>query len=254
MRPLSVLMTIWPNSSGCCRRPLTLTRILETLPGRRRRHADLTGGDLLVLLLNGLDHLLRRRAQRDQLVRIEPDAHRIFAGAEHAGMTDAGDPRQLVDEVDRRVIAEIKPVVPAVRRAQRHHLQEGGRLLPHRHALRLHALRQGRQGAGDAVLHPDLRQVQVGAGLERDSQRVVAVAGARRLHVEHAFDAVDRALDRQRDGVDEGLRAAARKAGGHRRSSAARRPGTRRPAATPEPRPRSGRAGSPGHWRIPADR
>ena len=189
--------------------------ILETLPGRRRRHADLTGGDLLVLLLNSLDHLLRRQAQRDQPVRIEPDAHRIFAGAEHAGMTDAGDPRQLVDEVDRCVIAQKKPVIPAVGRAQRNHLQESGRLLPHRHALRLHALRQGRQGAGDAVLHPDLRQVQVGAGLERDGQRVVAVAGARRLHVEHAFDAVDRALDRQRDGIDEGLRAAAGIARGH---------------------------------------
>ena len=91
-------------------------RVLERLARRRRRHADLTGGDLLALLLQRLDDVLRDQAARLHLVRVEPDPHRILAGAEHDDVADAGQPGDLVLEVDGRVVGEIEAVV-ARRRA-----------------------------------------------------------------------------------------------------------------------------------------
>ena len=73
-------------------------------------------------------------------------------------------------------------------------------------ALRLHGLRQRGERRRDAVLHQHLRLVEIGADRERHGQRVGAVVGRGRLHVEHVLDAVDLLLDRQRDGVDDGLR------------------------------------------------
>ena len=57
---------------------------------RRRRRADLAGGDLLALLLQRLDHVLRRQAARLQLLGVEPDPHRVLPGAEHVDVADAG--------------------------------------------------------------------------------------------------------------------------------------------------------------------
>ncbi len=81
---LPVLTTMFSNSLASSSRPVMFERVLERLPCRRRRRADLAGGHLLALLLQRLDHVLRRQAARLQLVRIEPDAHRILPGAEHA--------------------------------------------------------------------------------------------------------------------------------------------------------------------------
>ena len=64
-------------------------------------------------------------------------------------------------------------------------------------------LRQLGQRARHPVLHQHLREVEVRADLERHGQRVAAVGRAVGLHVEHALDAVDLLLDRQRDGLDE---------------------------------------------------
>jgi len=57
--------------------------VLERLAGRSRWRADLACGDLLALLLDRLDDVLRHQPTHLQLVRIEPDPHRILAGAEH---------------------------------------------------------------------------------------------------------------------------------------------------------------------------
>ena len=81
------------NCSASSSRPATLSVYWNAWPGRRRRRADLPGGHLLALLLQRLDHVLRRQAARLQLVRIEPDPHRILAGAEHGDVADAGQAR-----------------------------------------------------------------------------------------------------------------------------------------------------------------
>ncbi len=63
---------------------------LEGRAGRRRRLADLAGRDLDVLLRDGLLHVDGGDAEIGELVRIEPDAHRIAPLAEDLDVADAG--------------------------------------------------------------------------------------------------------------------------------------------------------------------
>jgi hypothetical protein len=184
-------------------------RVLKRLALRRRWRADLPGGDLLALLLQRVDHVLRHQIARLHLARIEPHPHGVLAGAEHGHAADAGQPRDLVLELDRRVIGEIEAVVAPVGRGQGDDLQDRGRVLLHDHALRLHRLRQLRYRARHPVLHQHLRQIEIDADLERHGERVAAVGAAVGLHVDHALDAVDLLLDRQRHGIDDGTRARA---------------------------------------------
>ena len=67
----------------------------------------------------------------------------------------------------------------------------------------LHFLREYGDRHGHAVLHQDLRLIEIGAELEGDGQRHVAVARALRRHVEHVLNAIDLLLDRRGDGVGD---------------------------------------------------
>jgi len=112
------------------------------LARRRRRAADLAGGDLLVLLLDRLDHVLRHQRARLQLVRIKPHAHGILAGSEHGDIPHAWKPRKFIADIDGGVIAQEQAVIFVVRRGQRHEHEDRGRTLLHGDALVLHRLRQ----------------------------------------------------------------------------------------------------------------
>ena len=68
---------------------------------RRRRRAELAGRDLHVLLANRVDDVARGQAARGDLLRIEPDAHRVVAAAELLHVADAVEARQLVLDVQR---------------------------------------------------------------------------------------------------------------------------------------------------------
>ncbi len=61
-------------------------------------------------------------------------------------------------------------------------------------------------GDGHAILHQHLRGIEIGAELERDAERHVAVARALRRHVEHVLDAIDLLLDRRGDRFRDDLR------------------------------------------------
>ena len=161
------------------------------------------------------DHVLGHEAARLQLLRIEPDADRVLAGAEHGDAADAVEARDLVEQVDGGVVRQKQAVVAAVGRGQRHDLEDRGRFLVGLHALLLHALGQRGERARHAVLDQDLRLVAVGADLEGDGERVLPVAGRERGHVDHALDAVDALLDRQRDLARDCRRAGAGIARGH---------------------------------------
>ena len=190
-------------------------RVLELLVLWRRRHADLPGRNLLALLLNSVDHVLRHQAERVQLLRVHPDPHRILAGPHYGHIADTRQARQLVDQVDRRVVPHVQGVVLAVRRVERHEFQDRRRFRADRDALRLHRLRQLRHGVLHSVLHQDLVKIRVGADLERHGQGVGAVVRAGRLHVDHARNPVDLQLDRQGNRVEDGLGACTGVAGGH---------------------------------------
>ncbi len=153
--------------------------------------------------------------QRIELVGVEPDAHGVTAGAEDGDVADARQAGEIVDEIDRRVIAHEQAVILPVRRIERHDLQDRGVLFLDGDALRLHRFRQRGQRAVDAVLHQHLIDVGICADIEGHRQRIGAVGGAGRLHVEHLIDAIDLQFDRQGDGVDHRLRARARIARRH---------------------------------------
>ena len=178
--------------------------VLERLAARRRWRADLARRHLRALLPQRLDHVLGHEPARLHFVRIEPNAHRILPGAEHDDVAHAGQPGDLVLELDGGVVGEVKAVVAPVGRRQRDDLQDRRRILLHDDALRLHCLRQRGERARYAVLHQHLRNVEVGADLEGHRQQVAAVGAAVGLHVDHVLDAVHLLLDRQGDGIDDG--------------------------------------------------
>ena len=78
----------------------------ERRAGRRRRLADLAGGDLDVLLGDGVLHVDRGDAELGELVGIEPDAHRIAPLAEDLHVADAGQALQRIDDLQIGVVAE----------------------------------------------------------------------------------------------------------------------------------------------------
>ena len=94
-------------------------RVLEILSRRRRRRADLAGGDLLALLLDRVDDILRGQPARLQQVRVEPNAHGVLAGAEDSHRANAGKASYFVLYADDGVIRQKQAVVAAVRRDQR---------------------------------------------------------------------------------------------------------------------------------------
>ena len=75
----STLTTMFSNSAAIVQAAFEVERILEILTLRRRRRADLAGGDFLALLLDGVDHVLRRQGPRLKQVRVHPDAHRVLS-------------------------------------------------------------------------------------------------------------------------------------------------------------------------------
>ena len=101
-------------------------RVLERLAGWYRGSADLARGDRFALLLERRNHIRGHQRARVHLVGIEPDAHGILAGAEHDDVTHSGKPRDLVLELDGRVIGEIEAVVAPVGRRQGDDLENGG--------------------------------------------------------------------------------------------------------------------------------
>ena len=181
-------------------------RELEIFTRFRGRHVDLARRHPGVLLLNGVDDIARHQRALQHHLGIEPDSHAVLPDAEDIHVRDAGETDQFVVQLKRGEIAQKERVVLIGRRRERDDLQDGGGLLLCHYALRLHGLRQLRQRGGNAVLHQHLREVEVGADLESDYERVMAVGCAGRLHVEHVLDAVDLLLDRERDGLDQRLR------------------------------------------------
>ena len=188
---------------GIVEAALEVQRVLKILAFRRRRRADLAGGDFLALLLDDVDDVLRRQAARLKQVRVHPYAHGVLPGADDRHVADAGEALKFVHHIDDGVVRQEQAVEAAVGRNQADIFENRGRLLLRRHALDLHFLRQRGNGGRDPVLDQDLVLVGIRADREGDDQGVSAVVRARRLHVEHVLDAVDILLERQGDGVDE---------------------------------------------------
>ena len=183
-----------------------IDRQLEISARRRRRHADLSGSNTRVLLLDGGDDIARHQRALQHLLRIEPDPHAVLADAEDVHVRDPGHAGEFVAQLERREITQEERVVFTGGRGERDDLQDGRGFFLRHHTLLLDGLRELRECGGNAVLHQHLREVEVRADLERDRQGVAAVGRAGGLHVEHVLDAVDLLLDGKRDGLNQRLR------------------------------------------------
>ena len=185
--------------------PLRLHRDLECARLLDRRRVEDAGGDLDVLRLQRQRHVVRRHAQRLQPAGIEPDPHRIVAAAEHRDRADAVDAGERILDLERRVVRDEQGVARIVGRDQVHDHHQVGRGLGDGHADSAHVGRQARLRDADAVLHLHLRDIQVGADIERDRDGEASVGGRIRRHVEHVLHAVDLLLDRSDHGGGDDL-------------------------------------------------
>ena len=103
------------------------------------------------MLLHGAHHVGGGQATRGDLVRIEPDAHRILTGAENLHLADARQTGQLILDLQGGVVAQVQRIVLAGRRYQMHHQRQRRRLLLGGDALAAHVFRQARFGLRHAV-------------------------------------------------------------------------------------------------------
>ena len=163
--------------------------------------ADLPCGHLKVLLADGVDDIRGVEVQCRHLGGVEPSSQAVIALPEIRNPRDAGQPSQLILDVNGRVVAEKRAVIATVRRDQidDHHGVRGHLL--DADALELDQLGDDRKCQRDAVLDEHLSHVGVHAQPKGHGQYVGAVIGALRRHVHHVLHAADLLLDRRRDGV-----------------------------------------------------
>jgi len=129
---------------------------LKLLPLGNGLAANLAGGNLNVLALDGPHHVHRRQIARRHLGWVEPNSHAVIALSKKRHVADAGEAEQLVLDLNGGVVGQQQVVAEVVslgvlRRHQVDDHHDVGRLLFDRHALLLDDLRDDRHGqAGDA--------------------------------------------------------------------------------------------------------
>src|SRR3546814_19218723 len=104
-------MRISDWSSDVCSSDL---RELELLVRVQRRCADAPDGGLDVLGPDRCGDLRGRELKARELVGIEPDAHRVVERAEQVGVAPTVDALERVDNIYRRIVAQVMLVVGAV--------------------------------------------------------------------------------------------------------------------------------------------
>jgi hypothetical protein len=115
---------------------------LERCARRRRRLADLAGRDLDVLLRYRVLHVDGGDAEIGELVRVEPDAHRIAPFAEDLHVADAFEALDRIDDLQIGVVAQRHRIDRAVRRGEIDDEDEVRVLLLDRHASLIDDRRQ----------------------------------------------------------------------------------------------------------------
>ena len=98
---------------------------LKLLLACSRRCADTAERRLNVLVLHGGNDVVRRQIEFGQPIGIKPNAQRIIERPEQGDLADALDPRQRVNDIDGRVIAQIDGVEGVLRRINIDDLKQG---------------------------------------------------------------------------------------------------------------------------------
>ena len=163
---------------------------------------ELSGGDLDVLLGEGVGDVERGEAAGGEPAGIEPEAHGVLALAEDDDVADARNTLEGILDVDVKVVGDEGLRERVIRGDEAGGEDEVGVRLGDGDAGVVDGGGQTALGGGDAVLHVDGGDVEVVAGLKGDGDGGGAVVRAGGAHVPHALDAVDGLLE---DGGDGGL-------------------------------------------------
>ncbi len=201
-----------PNCSALASWPRHHHGGAHGLAGHARLLTQGAGRDLGVLRPHRVVDVGRLQAKGHQLGRVEPDAHGTL-GAEQLGLAHTGNALQLGLDEAGGIVAQADRVVGRVAAGQRHEQQEVRAGLVDAHALLHHRRRQARRGTRQPVLHLDLGQIDVGAGLEGGGDGTAAVGLRHRLHVDHAGRAIELLLDDRQHAVFQHLGRRARVGG-----------------------------------------
>ena len=195
-------------------------RVGMLLAIRLGRGSDAAGRDLGVLLVERVDDVADVEALLLELLRVQPDAHRILPLAEDADLRDAGRAGQVIDDVELGVVAQKQRVVLLRIRLQRDAHDERTGVLADGNADLLYRLRQLPERRLDEVLNVGRSDVEVDAEVERTGDRRYALA-AGRTDVAQPLNGVHGLFERRRDLRFDCLRARAdvrRRDGDDRRS------------------------------------
>jgi hypothetical protein len=174
-----------------------------------RQAAELAGGNLHVLRLNGAAHVHRGQLEAVELGRVEPDTHCVLR-AEHLEVADTLGPRDRVLHVGDDVVGQVLTGQAAVFRHHADDHEEVAHRLGHADALLLHFLRQQGGGQLQLVLHLNLGDIRVNPLFEGNDDLHAAVGVARRTDIAQAVEAVELLFDHLHYGVLHRLRRGAR--------------------------------------------
>ena len=222
-----VLTMMSRNCSSSLRRPAALSAIWNSVPFEGGA-PSWPAATCTFCSRIARDDVACGEIARGELLRIEPDPHRVVAAAEDLHVAHARQACQHVLDVQHRVVAQVECVVAAVwARSGCTTMVRLEELLTVVTPRSRTSSRQARQRLGDAVLHLHLGAVDIGA--ERKVTVSVSVPSMvdGRGHVEHVLDADDGLLQRRGHRVRDHLGIGARIGGSARRPRAARPPGTR---------------------------
>ena len=117
--------------------------VLEVLTLHRRRRANLAGRDFLALLLDNGDDILRHQATGLHEIRVQPDAHRVLASAEHRYVAHPIEALEFIHDIDHGEVRQEQAVEATVGRYNPDELEDRRRLLLGRDTMDLHLGGQG---------------------------------------------------------------------------------------------------------------
>jgi hypothetical protein len=141
------------------------------------------------------------------MVRFDPEPHCILGCAENLRVTNAGQARDGIVQIDVGVIGQKLGIPGALWRIQANKHQGCRSGFLHRDAVVIYVGGKLRSGLSLTGLSEDQIIVGVGTHVEiHDHSRLRVTSGVQRIHVVHLVDAVYLLLDRSRDGLLKRLR------------------------------------------------
>ena len=180
--------------------PLRSHRVRELLAPGSRVGADASGRIDVVLRRDRVRQIGNGDPELRQLVRLDPDAHRVVGRPEDQDLPDPGNAIERVRHVDGRVVAQEERIVGPLRRVEiEHEERKAGRLLKREAKVR-HVGGKLRLRLRHLVLRVHLIDVDRAVDVEGDAEGQGAVVRVDRLHVEHVLDARHLLLDGRRNG------------------------------------------------------